>query len=285
MESNKKSILKLDARYIVVILFFLSWTAWWLFLRYKIDVSDQSLELFSATYGVMALIGAFLGFNASKRWGGSKSLIGKSVLLFSLGLLAQEFGQLSYSLYTLVFKQEIPYPSIGDVGYFGSVVLYIAATYFLVKALASKEIFSTYLGKLQAFVIPLLLLGFSYFEFLKQYEFDWSNPLAVILDFGYPLGQAIYISLAILVYLLSRKYLGGRMRPVVLFLIMALTVQYVSDFMFLYQVNNDTWTTAGINDYVYLVSYFVMSIALLRFNTIIENMKSQKPVVSEVENG
>lgn len=282
MDSQNKSSKKLDGRYVIVCAVFILLSAWWLFLRTKTEATDNELELFSGAYGVMALFGAFLGLKASKRWGGYKSLIGKSVLLYSLGLFAQEFGQLAYSFYTQVFNEEVPYPSIGDLGYFGSVILYTAATYFLVKAVSSKQSLSSSTSKILAFLIPVLLLGFSYFEFLKQYEVDWSNPLVVILDFGYPLGQAVYISLAILVYLFSRKYLGGKMRPVVLFLILALFVQYIADFMFLYQVNNETWTTAGVNDFVYLVSYFVMSIALLRFNSIIEHMSvpqnTQEPV-------
>lgn len=278
MDNEIKSSKKADGRYLLVCGVFVLLTVWWLFLRSKTDVSDNELELFSGTYGVMALIGGFLGLKASKRWGGFKSLIGKSILLYSLGLFAQEFGQLAYSFYTQVFNEEVPYPSIGDLGYFGSVILYIVATYYLVKAVSSKQSLSSYSSKIQAFLIPALLLGFSYSEFLKQYEVDWSNPLAVVLDFGYPLGQAVYISLAILVYLFSRKYLGGKMRPVVLFLILALFAQYIADFMFLYQVNNETWTTAGTNDFVYLISYFVMTIALLRFNSIIEHMSAPQTV-------
>jgi len=259
-------------KHLFLYILFILFTGWWIVLNYLIEPTDHALELFSGTYGLIALVGSIYGLRISKMWGGSKSLIGKSILLYSLGLLAQVFGQISYSLYTLVFAKEIPYPSIGDVGYMGSVLLYIWATFTLVKAVSVKDVAKSYSGKIQAILIPLVILVASYMFFLKGYEFDFSSPVTVFLDFGYPLGQAVYISLAILVYLLSRKYLGGVMRPVILFLIFALGLQYFADFMFLYQTNKETWTTAGANDYLYAVSYFVMSLALLRFEVVIKKL-------------
>lgn len=257
---------------VVAVLLFLVLTGWWATLQLMPEPTDFMLELFSGTYGIMALFGAILGLSISRAWGGARSYVGRAILMFSLGLLAQEFGQISYSLYTLIFNQEIPYPSIGDIGYFGSVLLYIYGVWLLGRAIVIKFSFKSYGRKISALLLPLLVLASSYVIFLRNYELDWANPLVVFLDFGYPLGQAVYLSLALLVYVLSRRYLGGVMRPVVLFLLFALGVQYLSDFMFLYQTHNETWTTAGLNDYMYLVSYFVMTLALWRFKRVLDKI-------------
>lgn len=249
-------------------------SAWWLTLRLTSEPSGSSLEWFSATYGMMALFGAITGLSISRQWGGAKSLIGKAIMLFSLGLFAQEFGQISYSLYTLLFHKEIPYPSIGDVGYFGSVILYAWGVIILGRALAIKFSSKTYANNILAIILPLVLLGASYLEFLKGYDFSEMPLLVIALDFGYPLGQAFYLALAVLVFLLSRKYLGGAMRPVILALIIALAVQYAADFMFLYQTKNETWTTAGINDFTYLFSYLVMTTAIIRFKAVSDKIMS-----------
>ena len=254
---------------------FALFSAWWLILRYINNPSDFSLELFSGTYGSMALFGAISGIVMSRHWGGYKSYMGRAVLMFALGLLAQEFGQITYSLYTLLLDKEIPYPSIGDLGYFGSIPLYIYGVWLLSRVSGVKVSLQSYGAKMQALLIPAAILVLSYWMFLREYQFDWSQPLTVFLDFGYPLGQAIYISLAILAYTLSRKFLGGVMRPVILFVLFALVIQYVADFSFVYQNNNGTWVTAGINDYTYLVAYFVMSLALLRFGIVAERMRGQ----------
>lgn len=259
------SIKSIKLKTLVSVSLFALFTGWWVVLNYIIEPSDNALEIFSGTYGVLALVGSIYGFKIAKSWGGRKSAVGRSLLLFSLGLLAQVFGQISYSAYTFLFDKEIPYPSIGDVGYMGSVILYIFGTIALVRSVTSKHVLSSYSGRLKAFFIPVALLIFSYVEFLRNYDYSNFDALTTALDFGYPFGQAIYVSLAILAYTLSRKYLGGAMRSAVRLLIIALLIQYIADFTFLYQTNNETWTTAGINDYFYALSYLFMTGALLSF--------------------
>ncbi len=270
---------------IVATLLFVALAGWWAVLNLKglDNIGDSAVELFSASYGLMALYGACVGIATSRLWGGFRSLIGRSLLMFSFGLLAQEFGQITYSAYTYLFKVEIPYPSIGDIGYFGSILFYIYAVLLLIKATSVKVSISSLRSKLWMVLTPMVLLAFSYFEFLKEYEVDWAQPLVVALDFGYPLGQAIYIALAILTFILSKKYLGGLIKPAILTLLTALCIQYIADFSFLYQVSRETWRTAGINDFTYLVSYFVMTVALLRFRTVINSLRVEQRSVSQAE--
>lgn len=260
---------------VLVIALFAGLSAWWLWLYFGgyVGETDQA-ERFSSAYGVMALCGGLIGLSVSKKWGGFKSLIGKFTIFISLGLLAQEFGQITYSLYTYLFHVEIPYPSVGDVGYFGSVVFYCIAVIYLIKALKLKTTLTSTTNKILVVLIPLILLGSSYFFFLSGNEYDFSHPLTVFLDFGYPLGQVFYISLALLAFTLSMRYLGGIMKSVILFLIFALFAQYVSDFTFLYSVSRKTWETAGINEYTYLVSYFIMTLALLQLGGVINRLNN-----------
>jgi len=112
-------------------------------------------------------------------------------------------------------------------------------------------------------MIPVVILIGSYLFFLKGYEFDWLNPVKIFLDFGYPLGQAIYVSIAILTLLLSRNLLGGVMKKPIFYLIFALIFQYLSDFFFLYQSNIGVWYVGNINDYLYFVSYSIMTMAII----------------------
>lgn len=257
---------------ITTFLIFAAFSIWWVILQFTSSPNDNVREWFSGTYGVMSLFGALAGWQVAKRWGGYKSYVGRAILMFAFGLLAQEFGQITYSLYTLLFHIEVPYPSVGDVGYFGSIFFYIYGTWLLGKAVGANISLKSYGNKLQAIIIPLAILAGSYTFFLRSYTADWSHPLTALLDFGYPLGQAFYLSLGILVLILSRKYLGGIMRPVILFLLFGLILQYAADFTFLYKSNNGTWTTGGLNDYQYLIAYFVMTLALIRFRDVMKRI-------------
>jgi hypothetical protein len=251
-----------------VLVFFAFFAAWWVYITYVIESADPSSfhnQAFGATYGIVSLVGGVIGLIASSRWGGIKSLIGRALVFFSLGLLAQEVGQLTYSYYTHVLHVEIPYPSWGDLGYFSSIFFYIYAAWQLAKVAGVKFSLKDTGKKVIATVLPLALLVTSYMYFLKGYQFDFSHPLTMLLDLGYPLGQTVYIIIALMTYLLSKKLLGGIMRNKVLFILVALLVQYVADFAFLNAAKNQTAYPGGANDLMYLIAYAVMALALNSF--------------------
>lgn len=261
----------------VAIGYFLFISLWWAYNQFVIGASMLKYDTFfdvGEFYGYIAIWGALWGISIAKKWGGTKSLVGKATYMFSFGLLAQEFGQLAYAWYNNIYKTAGPYPSLGDVGYFGSIILYTFGVIYLAQASGIKINVRLFAKKIQSIVLPIGMLLLGYFLFLQGYTFDWSNPLKIFLDFGYPLGQAFYISLAILTYLLSKGVLGGVMKNRVLFILVALFMQFLSDYTFLYQSSKGTWTVGGINDYMYFISYMLMTIAVIQLKTVYEQLRS-----------
>jgi hypothetical protein len=230
---------------------------------------------FASVYFVLALWGGVWGIITSKKWGGLRSVMGKAILMFSLGLFGQVFGECVYAFYTFHLHIKIPYPSLGDLGYFGSVPLYIYGTFLIAQASGVKIRLKSFGNKLQAFFIPLIMLLVVYFFFLQGYEFDWSDPIRIFLDFGYPFGQAIYLSLALLTYLLSKGILGGIMKNKILFILFALLIQFSSDYNFLYQVSKGTWVTGGYGNILYLTAYLFMTLAILQLDTVLKKLKAK----------
>lgn len=241
-------------------------TIWWILLYASGIRENFHNYLFGAMYGVMALIGGIWGLRISKDWGGSKSVMGKAIIFLSLGLLAQEFGQIVFSYYNIFLNVEVPYPSIADLGFFINIPLYLYGGILLIKASGGRLSIRSITSQLQAIGIPLLMLVVSYYFFLQGYEFEPSSLLKTFLDFGYPLGQAMYVSVAILAYSLSRKMLGGIMKPKILLLIIAFIYQYAADFNFLYQSSTGTWYNGGYGDYLYLLAYFLMTLGILNLS-------------------
>jgi hypothetical protein len=257
----------------ITIAIFIIFTLWWLILELAPGITDSDNQLFAATYGLMALWGGIWGIIISRKWGGLKSTLGKAIAMFALGLFAQEYGQLAYSYYIYDLKIAVPYPSFGDIGFFGSIIFYICAVLFLAKASGAKIKLQSFAHRIQVILIPLGMLIIAYTLFLQGYVFDWTTPTKIFLDFGYPVGQAIYVSIAFLTYLLSRKILGGVMKGKILFILFALCVQFLSDYIFLYQSSRGTWVVGGVNDYMYLVSYFLMTLAILRLGTVLSEIR------------
>lgn len=241
-------------------------TVWWLALSTIQTGGDELLYakgVWGASYQILALWGGFWGLHVARSWGGLKSVMGRAIGAFSIGLLFQNLGQSVFSYYNLFAQVELPYPSIADIGYFGSIPLYIYGSIMLAKASGVSLSMKSIGSRLQAVIIPLIMLGISYYFFLRYLEVDLTSPLRVFLDFGYPLGQAIYISLALLTYLLSTKTLGGVMKNKVLFILLALGVQYCADYNFLYQAGAGTWGVSEYGDMIYLIAYYLMAIGLI----------------------
>ena len=57
------------------------------------------------------------------------------------------------------------------------------------------------------------------------------------------------------------------MKNKILFVLFALVIQFLCDYTFLYQSSKGIWQVGGVNDYMYLVAYFVMTLALINLNT------------------
>lgn len=225
------------------------------------------LIYYSYSYCLVAFIGGVYALKTYKKWNNIKNDIGWALILFAAGLFAQVLGQLSYTTLLLMGSDLIPYPSIGDVGYFGSIPLYIYGTLLLSRAAGITIGLNSLKKKIQTVLVPTVILSISYFVFLRGYIFDFSQPLKIFLDFGYPLGQATYVSIAFLIFFQAKKTLGDVMKKGVLGIVLALFVQYVADFDFLFRYSRNLWQKpADIGDFIYLLAYAIMGIALLQFD-------------------
>ncbi|MBI2012261.1 hypothetical protein HYS91_05870 [Candidatus Daviesbacteria bacterium] len=250
----------------IAILIFVFFIGWWIILQLPSTNNPYSRLIFAASYFVMALYGGIFGLNASFNWGGIKTLLGRAILMFSLGLFMQVFGQLIYAYYNRYLNVPVPYPSVGDIGYFGTIPFYTYGVFLLAKSSGIQVSFRSFRKKIIAMVIPTIMLTFGYLLFLSDYTFDFNNPIKIFLDFGYPLGEAIYISIAIITFIFSRTVLDGIIRSKALFILVALIVQFTADYVFL--LTSDGYYPGNYIELIYLTAYFIMTLALLSLKSI-----------------
>ncbi len=251
----------------IAVVYLIALISFWSFNKLTNQPPGGSLDLaFGAIYGLMALLGAIYGLITAKQWGGLKSSLGLVTLCLAAGLAFAEFGQLIFSYYNIISKVEIPYPSLADVGFFGNIPLYILACFYLAKTVGVQASMKKIGVKLLALLLPLVLIGAAYKYFLSGYEFADVGKLTVFLDFGYPIGQAVYVSFALFILLATSNRLGGLMRSRILLILFAFFAQFAADFNFLYQTKNETWTNGGYGDVLYLLAYFLMTISLIRLS-------------------
>ena len=249
--------------FFIVTVFFIEFVVGWSIIQ-LIDSPEELNYYFGAVYGLVALIGGVYGVKVSKKWGGAKSSLGRTVLYLSLGLLFAEFGQLVFSYYNIFLSEPAPYPSVADIGFFGNVPLYILATMSLYSVVGLKRKASNNALKFIAIaIVPPAMLFSSYWIFLREYSTEGLSKLNVFLDFGYPIGQALYISIALVILVSVSGALGGVMRPRIWMLFLAFIAQYVADFNFLYQVYHETWQNGAYGDLLYVIAYYLMAVSLI----------------------
>lgn len=246
----------------IISLLFIGFTIWWITIYYRGNTDGVENDWWANLMVVFPLLGGIAGLYYSRLWGGFKSALGFAIYMLSLGLLAQFIGTALYFFYVYVLGVEIPYPSLADVAYIASILFYIVGAYKLVKVVGVNLSSQSWFPKFLAIIIPLLILGFSYLALMRNYDFTEATALRIFLDFGWLIGQAIYVSIAIFAFIASKNTLGGMMRKPIILLLAALVVQYIADFQYSYQINNETYYTGGINDYFYALAFFLMTIAI-----------------------
>jgi len=255
---------------------FVALSIWWLTIYFRGLHESIENEVFTDIYFITSLWGGIAGLFVSKSWGGHKSSLGRAIGAFSIGLLGQAFGQVAYNFYAVVLKVEIPYPSIGDFGFFSTAFIYSYGLIELAKVFVNKVTIKTFRGRGVAVILPLLFMVGTFYVFLRGYTYEWQHPVRVMMDLSWPIIDSFFLSLAILVLLLSRNFLGGLMKGPIWFLLAALIFEAVADLNFIYQFSQDKWYAGGINDFMYLIAYTLMAIALMRIGMVFKKINEEQ---------
>ncbi|QQG40607.1 MAG: hypothetical protein HYV37_03495 [Candidatus Levyibacteriota bacterium] len=268
---------KLDyprSSYLVLIatIIFIFFTIWWIYLQLFVDKPNIMYQIFATTYCMMAIYGGIYGIHTSFKWGGLKTLLGKATFMFSMGLFMQVFGQVAYAYYAIFKHIVVPYPSVGDLGFFGTIPFYTYGVFLLAKSSGIKLGIQSFRKKIIALIIPGLVLILYYLSFFQNYQYDFSNPIKMFFDIAQPLGNAVYVSAAIITFIFSRTVLDGIMQSKAFLLLVALIIQSIADYIFLYK--SSTYYSGNYMDFIYLISYFVMTLALLHLKSLQVKIKN-----------
>jgi hypothetical protein len=257
---SSKILWKSNFTYFILILFMLQ-TMWFLRIRYTRMAVNTEEILWSLTYGSIALF-AFLFVRIKRNVSiGKNSKYITAGKLIGYGLLSQFLGLVVWVAYNSK-GVKIPYPSLADIGYFGIIPFYILAS---IRLLVSDEAsFSMLTSKKTTifFIIPILSLICLYSIFLNSSGINYTHQLKSLLDFIYPAGEIVPILITIYAFLNSKYKIHSSIRLQYLFLIFAFTVQYLTEYYFIYLVQNNLYINGDYSDFMYATSYLVMSLCL-----------------------
>ncbi|MEK7502064.1 MAG: hypothetical protein AAB609_00900 [Patescibacteria group bacterium] len=235
-------------------------------------ITDLTINLlYSFSNGFLATAAGIMGLLISRHWGGSKSAVGKAVMFISLGITSWGIGTLTWSFYNFVLNIEVPYPSWADLGYTLAIPFWAIGVFYLSKATGARFTLRKLRGRLMLILLPLLAAVASYyFLYVIARESSFvieGELLKIFLDFYYPLGDWIILTVAFLLFGLSLQYLGGRFRWPVMIIILGFIFMFISDFTFSYTTTVGSYFNGHFADLLFTVAIFVISFGVTGFDT------------------
>ncbi len=230
---------------------------------------EYLLKPFLIGMTVLPLVGGIIGLLNSKHWGGYKSIFGKSIMGLSLGMIAWGGGMIIWNYYLFFTTVTVPYPSLADAVFILSWPLWTYGILKLSKVIGAHFAARQKSGKSFIIFIPIIIIAISVYLLVYVARggivFD-QDFLKLFFDLFYPLGDIVILSVTVLVYLLSKNYLGGMYKVPVLLLMIGFLMNYFSDFLFSYVTTKGTYFNGHLADFLFTTTMFILALSLSMFN-------------------
>lgn len=255
----------------VVIFFFSALVFWWLLITTQGLENTTQNFLYGAALGILPCLASIFGFVNSNKWGGLKSSMGKSVFFLSAGLLTWGIGTLVFAYYNIILQVEVPYPSLADLFYIISWPLWAVGMVNLSRATGVMFQLKTAIGRIALFLVPIFIAALSYYLLIIVARdgvilYTPEDLLKVFFDLAYPIGDIAILTIALLVYGLSFKFLGGFFKWPILFVLGGFVLNYLGDFSFVYTVTKETFFVANWVDLIYTLAFFCIGLGVSLIN-------------------
>lgn len=243
-------------------------TVIWLALYLTKTQSQMVNYWWQAGLAVLSIIAGILGLLTAKNWSWLKSGVGRGVFFISLGLIMWGLGQSGWAYYTIAYPgQEVVYNKLVDVLYFSSIPLWTYGVWCLSKATGAKYGLKSMLAKMTVIITSIIMMGVSYYFLIivargGSAYFEGQTIWNAFFDLAYAFGDAINLILAVVIFGLSWKYLGGRFKRPIIAILSAFGLIYLADFWFSYADGKGLYYNGHPCDLLYIAMVAIMGIGL-----------------------
>lgn len=282
-------VVKFNNQSKIVIILFVITIAFWvtlLILEKSFVISDELLanirKFTQLPLFFIPLIGGLFGLKNAFNWGGRKSVLGKAVLGISLGLLTWAGGMIIWNYYLFFTDIEVPYPSLADAIFILSWPLWTYGLLQLSKAIGVRFAWKNLSNKKNIFFVSgiiILLSIYLLFGIARNWSISFEEEsLKLFFDLFYPIGSIVISTLVLLIYWLSKNFLGGIYKNSILILFFGFLLNYMSDFMFSYTTTKGTYFNGHFVDFLFTLAMFTLSFGLSTLNSNI--LDSEKRIIN-----
>lgn len=232
-----------------------------------------------------AILYGILGISTAKHWGGLKSSVGKSVLFISLGVIMWGVGQAGWTYFVIKDPaQQSPPSDLVSILYFTSIPLWAYGIFKLSKASGARYGLRSLKAKVAVLLMTVLTLVISYIVLVNvarggtayfHQTFD-----VIFFDLGYAAGDAINLILALAIYGLSWKLLGGRFKIPISVILLGFALIYMADFWFSFRDGKGLYYNGDWTDLLYLMMAATFGLGLCMLDPTGKKVAAATPEAS-----
>ncbi|KKQ52266.1 hypothetical protein A2865_02340 [Candidatus Woesebacteria bacterium RIFCSPHIGHO2_01_FULL_39_17] len=255
---------------IIGFVYLLSFVFWIYFLIVTGHSEDRLGFYLQIPLTIIPLLGGIFGLSKAGKWGGIKSAMGRAMVGLSYGLITWALGMVVWDYYIFFTEVEVPYPSLADGFFILSWPFWSYGIFELSKVTGARFGFRLKSGKLLFLAIPVLVSLISYyllFIVARGGEIElFEGGLKLFFDLFYPIGDVVILTIIVLVYSLSRNFLGGTYKPVVTLLFLGFVFNYFTDFTFSYTTTVGIYFNGHFVDFMFTTTMFILAVAINSFD-------------------
>lgn len=250
----------------------------WAAIYFSHTVAKQVNYWWQVGMGLSALLFAVFGILTSAKWSWLKSGVGRGVFFSSLALFMWGVGQMGWSYFLFVNPNVQSPPShLLDIADFSAIPLWFIGILMLYKATGARYGLRHTRNKLIVALIILFMSVLSWYllvDVARGGTSYFKEPFwEQFFDLGYSIGDAVIATIAIGIYLLSRKLLGGRFKLPILVILAGFILLYFADFLYSYLAGNNTYYNGDLADLLYMVTITVVGVGV----SMLDPSKLRKP--------
>jgi diguanylate cyclase (GGDEF)-like protein/PAS domain S-box-containing protein len=227
----------------------------WLYFGFGGPAVSQTLS--NVALGAAAVAAAVVCLARSRRVAGRSR---RAWRLIGCSTLSWGVGQGFWTWYESVRGDEVPFPSLADVGYLGMVPLVAAG--LLMLPVASQSLANRVRSVLDGLMVAGSLLLVSWILVLGPLIAAGGDTLALVISLAYPLGDIVVVT--IVLYMLARaRQAGGQPMPLGMVGVGLVTFA-VSDSGFAYLNLTGAYASGAVIDLGWFVGFALIGLAALR---------------------
>ena len=187
--------------------------------------SDLLVSLTDVMFVLVSGACSLFAFMVVRKWG-IRGAFGEAHLGLFLFVLLQFFGELTWTIYEVVFHVEVPYPSLADLfylaGYVAGIVGLMRFLSFFARKLPMRRI-------VLSIIFGLVIVGSTFIFLLSTLITEQADIYTKAFDVAYPGFDAILLSLVVAVFLTLK---GGKLAPSWLWIGLGVLLTAIVDIIF-----------------------------------------------------